>query len=58
MTYRLLPNFTEFLEAWAARAEMLQPRTGFRQGQLVKRDAFENWRTGAPDALRVWKISG
>jgi hypothetical protein len=37
---------------------MLQPRIGFRQGQLVKRDAFKNCRTGAPDALRVWKISG
>ena len=39
-------------------AEMLQLRIGFCQGQPVKRDAFENCRTGAADALRVWKISG
>jgi len=58
LTCRLYPNFTKFLEARAARAEMLQPRIGFRQGQLVMRDAFENGRTGTPDALRVWKISG
>jgi hypothetical protein len=54
----LLPNFGEFLKAWTARTEMIQPLISFRQWNLVTRDTFEKRRAWTPDSLGIREISG